>query len=551
VKQNVILARRAEPKPRPVVVQPTSQPEPQLEPEPTGPQLVPQLVLDVELEPEPEPAPLPRFIPISSTHLPISVVIPTWGQPTAILKRTIHTLVNQSLPPLEIIIVDGGPNGKHKVGNLNGGIVRVIRAHTPDLNLAHLFNIGIRRARGEYILTTGNDRLFSRDFLQVASSKMSHQCMLGATWGMLVQNADLSGDIFSRWDDILNYVKAGSTGKVNPGTFQIVAKDWWMKVRGYDETMPYHYIDSDVMKRAIDSGLHWPGVSWDEAQVLHQWHPAPNLKGVKVVTLADLYAKTGIARNPSTWGALPDDSPLGISFVFTWKERDIRYLRCCIHSLSNQTILPVEIVVTDQEVDSNPDTVALCNRYPLCTYIHAPNPTFNLSWGFNVGIKRTVGDFVITTGGEFVFAENYVETIQPLLSPGIWLDSENTPLAKRATMVMLDHPDPNTSLYWGQPFTKFPDGLHVAGFFGATRKWLEKAHGWNEELPFACSDADIWQRAEADGLRKVFVGHDKTQIFHLWHKQSEYLDLDKKYFKMWPASPIVCNPDGWGELDGD
>ena len=478
----------------------------------------------------------------------ISVVVPTWGQSTVLLKRMLYTLVNQTQPPLEVIIVDGGPSESHNVQALASGIVRVIKAHIPQFNLSRLFNIGIRRARGEYIMTTGNDRLLSKNFLEVASRSVSHRGMLGGTWGMLRKNANLSGDIFDRWAAICSCVIPDSTGKVNPGSFQIASKDWFCKVRGFDETMPFAYVDSDITGRAVRSGLFRPGYSYKEAQLLHQWHKPSPLVASLGVTLAEFREKGGIVRNPDEWGTLPEGSPLGVSFIFTWKRRDPRYLRCTLHSLSNQTVPPVEIIVTDQEPDGDPTTLAVCNEYPLCRYIHAPHEAFNLSWGFNVGIKRTIGDFVITTGAEFVFAKNYVETIQPLLAPGIWLDSENTPLIRRATMEMLDHPDPSTDLYWGQPFTKFPAGLHVAGFFGATREWLEKAHGWNEELPFACSDADIWRRAEMDGLKKVFVGHDKTQIFHLWHPQSNYLDLADEYFKVYEASPIVCNLNGWGEI---
>ena len=478
----------------------------------------------------------------------LSIVVPIWNQSTIALKRMLYTLVSQTKPPLEIVIVDGGPDGRHNVSELCGGIVRIIKAYMPEFNLSRLFNIGIKRARGEYIMTTGNDRLFSQSFLEIAGRYISHQGMLGSTWGMLRENTDLSGDIFSRWGEICSCVIPGSVGKLNPGSLQITGKDWFHKVRGFDEAMPFAYTDSDIQTRATLDGLHKPGIPYTDAQILHQWHPESPLVASLGTTLAEFRQKTGIIRNPDGWGELPEGSPMGISFVLTWKQRDHKYLRCCLHSLSNQTVPPVEIIVADQELGGDLETLKLCNSYPLCRYIHAPHDTFNLSWGFNVGIKRAVSDFVITCGAEFVFAENYIEVVQPLLTSGIWLISENTPIGPEFSKKMLAYPNPSTSRYWGQPFTKFPSGLHRGGLFGATKAWFEKVHGYNEEFPFACADAELWQRANADGLQQLFVGVDKTQVFHLWHPLSKYLDLDSKYFQAYPTTPIISNLEGWGEL---
>ena len=531
----IIRKRRAAQKPKPA-----SQP-----PQPSPP------------IPPPVPAPVatkPVFTPPSRIPFPpqagISVVVPTWGQDTVRLERMIYTLVNQTQPPLEIIIVDGGPDHRYNLVKLRSRLVRVIQAHIPILNLSYLFNVGIRHARGEYVMTTGNDRLFSREFIEVASRQMNPAAMLCATWGMTTEKADFSGDIFARWDELLSYVMEGSTDKINPGTFQITPRSWLEKVRGFDEEMPYHFIDSDITGRAKRDGLFWPGVSYLDAQVIHQWHPEPKLDKVKRVKLREFERKQGVVRNPNGWGELPPNSPPEISFILTWKQRDHAYLRCCLHTLSNQTVPPAEIIVVDQEFKGDGKTRALCEAYPLCKYVHAPHRVFNISWGFNVGIKHSVGGFIITCGGEFMFSANYVATVQKYVTsvPNIWLISENAPIPADKTMEMLRHPDPDTALWWGHPYTQYPRGLHHCGTQGAIRDWWFKVRGWNEDYPFACSDGELWERAAKDGLNQTLIGIDEAQIFHLSHGPSKFLRLDKKYFDTYKNTPIVANPEKWGEL---
>ena len=267
---------------------------------------------------KPEPIPEPGFslepLPITETpmaHLGpydsprISIVIPAWNSEAKVLERMLYTLANQSRLPFEIVVVDGAPGYLCALCS-DYPLLRIIEAPVEEFSLSKLFNYGIKRVHEdvEYVMTTGVDRLFSQSYLEEATKYITPRSMLWNACGFLKGPVNLSGDIFARWDAICDHIIPGSQGKISPGTLLIVHRDWWFRVRGYDEDFAFAFLDSDITARGRMSGLGRPGVPWRKAQVLHQWHPPSPLVARLGGTLAEIRKKTSVVRNLDGWGEL-------------------------------------------------------------------------------------------------------------------------------------------------------------------------------------------------------------------------------------------------------
>jgi len=89
----------------------------------------------------------------------LSVIIPVYNR-AAMVGETIQNMLNQSLKPLEIIVVDdGSTDDSASVAESFGGIVRVIRQANQGPGAAR--NAGLKAAKGEFIQFMDSDDLAS------------------------------------------------------------------------------------------------------------------------------------------------------------------------------------------------------------------------------------------------------------------------------------------------------------------------------------------------------------------------------------------------------
>jgi len=96
----------------------------------------------------------------------ISVVIPTYNRKD-ILKRTLEALLDQTYPKdkYEIIVVDDGSTEDIK-GMIEGFPVVYLRQSPDKKGPAAANNLGIRNAKGEYILLLNNDVIADRHLIE-------------------------------------------------------------------------------------------------------------------------------------------------------------------------------------------------------------------------------------------------------------------------------------------------------------------------------------------------------------------------------------------------
>lgn len=98
----------------------------------------------------------------------VSVVIPTHGR-LELLAQSIESVLAQSRPPLEIVVVDDASwppieDGLKSIG-LSSSVIRVIRV--PERRGAnHARNLGVRAARGSFVAFQDSDDLWLPDKLE-------------------------------------------------------------------------------------------------------------------------------------------------------------------------------------------------------------------------------------------------------------------------------------------------------------------------------------------------------------------------------------------------
>ncbi len=99
----------------------------------------------------------------------ISVVIPLYNK-AAEIGKTLRSVLEQTFPPLEIIVVDDGSTdrGAEYVQQISSPLVRLIRQ--PNGGVCRARNRGIEAARGEYIALLDADDVWHPRFLEEIAS---------------------------------------------------------------------------------------------------------------------------------------------------------------------------------------------------------------------------------------------------------------------------------------------------------------------------------------------------------------------------------------------
>lgn len=237
--------------------------------------------------------------PVEPPPTTISVVIPTWKRGIEMLARTVNSLVSQTSPPDEILIVDMNKRRDDEIGKLP--ITTYVHAPSATFSLSRGFNIGIKRTRENgYILCTGAEMMFSPNYFEELKSIIDSRIMVIGTCGFLPEDVDYNAD----WDELVERIIEGSASKVSPGTFQCASRDWWLRVRGYDESLKFAYVDSDIVQRGFMDGLERKAILWSVAQVLHQWHEPSELVSKLGGRLDYVMKNKSVMRNPNGWGEI-------------------------------------------------------------------------------------------------------------------------------------------------------------------------------------------------------------------------------------------------------
>jgi predicted O-methyltransferase YrrM len=242
--------------------------------------------------------------------LDAELIIVEWNPPADRPRLTDELTWPNSLGPLQVRIVTVPPEYH-----------RTLRYHD-QIPLFQMIakNVGIRRARGEYVLATNPDLLYSNQLVRwLAMAEFDPDTYYRAT------RHDLNGYFIphSRVDAMLRYCKA-NVGEVHHpprrgphtmacGDFTMLSRNWWHRLRAYPEYQLWSpHIDSLFLFACEAAALpevvlEWPvyhtmhGMSWAE----RPRHDLPQLDLKRqVLTKRDEMQEQGapIIDNAADWG---------------------------------------------------------------------------------------------------------------------------------------------------------------------------------------------------------------------------------------------------------
>jgi len=227
------------------------------------------------------------------------------------LLHSVHTLSDQTDPPLEIIVVDTNTEAAFIQENYNALLpyppVRLICRPRAPFNLAKGMNVGIKAARGQYVMATCMEMLFSPNVVEVLARKMHPNGYGQGACGVLPASIPVGPieTVHERWSELCAATSEDRT-RISPGTIMVAAREWWHSIRGYDEVRyPVWENDADNARASGFSGLEQVPLFWQECQMIHPEHP-PLKDGFQ--TGGEWFFGTtddqvrGRPRNPNGWG---------------------------------------------------------------------------------------------------------------------------------------------------------------------------------------------------------------------------------------------------------
>ena len=256
-------------------------------------------------------------------RLDVSVVIGVRNRADHRLANALASLRSQRYPEdlIEVIVVDFGsePRSAERLKALTAlHRCEYVRSNaTGAWNRGQCLNIGIRRARGKFLLTADTDIIFSDRYIEACVAVL-RESPLSAVYSRCLDlpegaiDADgPSAEARAGWMDGLRAQAAPRYTHISSGIC-FTATRYLHMVRGYDEAFTqYGCEDEDLEKRLAYLGLSAVTLAPETAYYLHQWHPthegvrSPTLEAAIESNRAYLASTHSIVRNGAAWG-MPD-----------------------------------------------------------------------------------------------------------------------------------------------------------------------------------------------------------------------------------------------------
>lgn len=170
----------------------------------------------------------------------VSVIIPCYNDGKYI-DGAIKSIVSQTYPNCEIIVVDDGSTDTYtieKLNNLNYPGTRVLRQENGGVSTAR--NYGIRQSHAKYILPFDADDIFENTFIEEAVNMLENNDSIGVVtcYERLFPN--------DNFDKTVNIFKPEGGGvenfllKSNALSNSLIRYQCWEEVGGYDEKLLSH-----------------------------------------------------------------------------------------------------------------------------------------------------------------------------------------------------------------------------------------------------------------------------------------------------------------------
>ncbi len=297
-----------------------------------------------------------------------SVIVSTRNRDKT-LYQLLKSLNNQdfSKTDYEVIVVNygGQSNTRKVVESFNkSNFIYVYVSEEGMFNESHSKNIGIRKANGEVIICTNADIIFDKDVL-----KRFKKLYLSTKGKYLYQlkRFDLPEDfnVKKNFKNLLNnkydYDKFPKQDETAVGDFQAAKRNFWFKVRGYDELMTgWGRMDIDLADRFLKMGVKQKWMNEKKIRIYHQFHlnKAPSRNTINNQLRI---ANSGYKVNTIKWGDVGRFKKIVIA-IFDQKNTKSE-LKLFFEYLKNQENIEA-IIVTRKTVNTSAKQVVITeNRY--------------------------------------------------------------------------------------------------------------------------------------------------------------------------------------------
>lgn len=513
-----------------------------------------------------------------------SIITPVYNPPPAVFMETIHSVLNQSYPKWELLLVDGGSDALGIQEVLTqceemDGRIRLIRL-TENLGISGNSNVALEAVTGEFVALLDHDDLLAPNMLYEVTSALN-----GSPIDKSTQN-DAEADTLPV--DIVYFdedkVSADSRVRRSPWFKPDFAPDTLLAnnilmhcvirhtllqaIGGFDPNMDGAQ-DWDVALRCVertDRIVHIPKVLYHWRQIEGSAALDANAKpwaydaqarclSAHLARLGDGERGAGATITFPSLGQVriqwPTQNVL-VSIVILTKDKP-NLIRACISSiLEKSTYSFYEIILVDTG-STDPDTLAYyeaLSANPKIRIVYDQR-RFNFSAANNFGATHAKGDLLL-------FLNNDTEVLEPT-----WLEEMSGWAMRPSTAIVgtkLIRPD-KTIQHGGIIMGLMGHGAHVYdggreqsyGIFGSTewfrnvqavtgacmmvkRVVFEELGGFDESYEIGFNDIDLCLRAGQQGYRVVYTPY--ARVLHLeGRSRGFYLppgDLIRATLQMWP-----------------
>ena len=173
----------------------------------------------------------------------VSIITPSYNQ-GRFIRQTIESVLNQSYPNIEYIIIDGGSTDD-TLGILNEYSDRIKFISEKDLGQSNAINKGFQLARGEIIAWLNSDDIYEIDAVQTAVNAFDIHCKAGMIYGE-GYIIDIDGTRIKRFENTIEF-------------------DLWMLLYVWDFILqPTVFFKKTVLESVgfLDETLNWI-MDWD------------------------------------------------------------------------------------------------------------------------------------------------------------------------------------------------------------------------------------------------------------------------------------------------
>lgn len=116
----------------------------------------------------------------------VSVIVPAYNR-VKYIEETVNSVLGQSYPDIEIIVVDdGSTDGTFELLETffrRGDIVLLSHADRENRGQSASINVGLRKACGDFVAILDSDDYYARNSIQILVDAISQDCSVGMVYG--------------------------------------------------------------------------------------------------------------------------------------------------------------------------------------------------------------------------------------------------------------------------------------------------------------------------------------------------------------------------------